>query len=109
MKTVLTKGEKLLFGLIGGLLLLLIAILAQFQVMTNNNGKMPILVSSVDSQVGNPETHFAFIDKEDINYFYLADIIPIGEGYMASLGDVVGFIGVFLIIVFGVLFVREKK
>lgn len=54
-------------------------------------GKMPIDYNRIQYDYVN-EDYFTFYDKDDINFWYFSDIIPIGSRAIASLGDLVMFI-----------------
>lgn len=53
-----------------------------FHVMMSNGGKMPVQ----DDYLGDYDQHFSFQDKDEVNNYYLTDIIRTGN-MMSSIGD----------------------
>jgi len=72
----------------------------QFQVMVSNGGLMPV-ESYYSGEID--EEHFAFKNKEEIKFYWYADIIGIGN-YKASLGDLFMITGISLVIGFFVTY-----
>ena len=54
-------------------------------------GKMPVDYNRIHYNYVN-EDYFTFYDKDDIDYWYFSDIIPMGSLGIASLGDVLMFL-----------------
>ena len=69
-------------------------------VVSENNCRMPVK----SNYIFKDDTHFSYIDKEDINFYLLADNIDIGVG-IASIGDLIMFVGFILTLVSGIFFV----
>jgi hypothetical protein len=66
--------------------------MANQYVIIENNCRMPVQTE----QRINTETHFSFVNLEDVNYSFLADTIKI-KRFFISIGDilmVLGFIGI---------------
>lgn len=85
--------ELFLILIIIFLVLVMTGISMNFVAITNNNCKMPVKSDFEYEKV----THKYFINKEDINYFYLVDIFPIKFGkhiIIASLGDFLITLGI---------------
>lgn len=71
-----------------GMLFMLVGASANFVAMTDNNGKMPFY-SQIDY---SSTTHFSFQNKDEINHYYLTDIIPFRNA-LFSIGDLIMFCG----------------
>lgn len=74
--------------------------------LTVNDGRMPVKSDSYFSE----DMHFSYQDKDDVNYHYLTDVIPLFSARFSA-GDVLLIIGVFGNISFLVklLKLRRKK
>jgi len=71
--------------------LCLLGATANFTVVYENDCRMPVYTSEYISS----NAHFAFEDKEEVEFFWLSDIIPIWQGY-ASIGDILYLSGTVL-------------
>ncbi len=49
----------------------------------SNGGKMPVLI---DYELSS-NRHFSYMDKNTVNYWYLTDIVYLGD-YILSIGDI---------------------
>jgi hypothetical protein len=77
-------------------------------VIVGNDGRMPVLSECEFST----DRHFSFQEKEEIHYYYLADIIKLKTSFsdkfaMVSIGDVFIFFA-FLLMFFSVIFFTIK-
>jgi len=77
-------------------------------VIIGNDGRMPVL-SDCDLST---DRHFSFQNKEEVNYYYFADIIELKTPFsdqtaMASIGDLCLFFA-FLLMVFSMAFFTIK-
>ena len=90
------KGMKLenrefeLLMLCLSLTLLFGGILLQYKVITSNDCKMPVPSGEYNAEMDYK--HFFFESKEDINYYYLSDIIVIYKEAF-SIGDLLIWLG----------------
>ena len=77
--------------------------------VATNDGKMPVLVAGYSYE---DNTHKLVNSKEEINSFYLADIISVGDLYF-SIGDILivcGCVGTFaLVFNQSIKYYREKR
>lgn len=117
------KTEKLInLFFIGYLIILLFVagLLCNALAITNNGGKMPVQLKYLSHIDGSSvysysnDKHFGFKDKEDINYYYLSDIIHIESLHTVySIGDILMYVGIFLIvihyIIIGIYMFQIKK
>ena len=92
-------------------IILLLGALANFTVIQNNNGRMPI--DLIEAQILDPDTYIFFEDKSQVDYYYLSDIIPFFSGRI-SFGDALMFVGLVginytLILNLFIDFKRRKK
>jgi len=70
------------------LIVIIIGICFNFVVMINNQGKMPVF-----SQYNLDDlSHFSYQNSSQVNYSFFADKFK-GFGWIASIGDIVMFLG----------------
>lgn len=86
------------------LVLVLVGTLLNFNVMMNNNGKMPVYFEYNYTSAG----HFSFQNKSEVPYWYLSDVIPIYIGKI-SIGDIFIISGIFLYIWIFVGYVKSIR
>ena len=73
--------------------------------MNENNGKMPV---KLDFYVNYEEQeHFYFVEKEEVNKYFLADITKIGN-HLYSLGDFIIYLGFALYLALAVLIIIQS-
>jgi hypothetical protein len=71
------------------MLIVMGGMLCNFLVIKSNHGQMPVYGYDM-----NTEDHVGFENKNSVDYYYLADIIPMPWiGAMFSIGDIIMFIG----------------
>jgi len=73
-------------------LLIMAGGMSNLNVEVVNGGKMPVYTAGI-LQPSDNITHFAFQDKNQVNFFYSSDIIKIGKSFF-SFGDFMIFIGI---------------
>jgi hypothetical protein len=83
------------------LLILIAGITSNFLVVTNNGGRMPFYSEQIADSGSTyiSESHFSFINKEEVKYYYLSDIIPLGDWMIVSIGDII-MAATFVLIIF---------
>lgn len=64
-----------------------------FLAVSHNEGRMPFPASYIYKS----DSHIAYQDKSEVNYWYLSDIIPI-KNMALSPGDIILYLSVFLLI-----------
>jgi hypothetical protein len=107
------KRYFLIFGLFVCTAFIFFGAVMNFLVITENRGKMPIAYDQIGFNYVD-EDYFTFHDKDNVKYWYLADIIPVVPkgGIIASLGDVTMFIslliGAYFMAYDSLLFYRSK-
>lgn len=71
-------------------LILSMGITMNFMVIQANEGKMPVSDKYLHQETsdGKLEKHMVYNDKEEINYYYLSDIIPFFDKFILSIGDI---------------------
>ena len=89
------------FGLI--LFLILFGAILNLLVLATNNGKMPVQVEPIYT-VNSPR-HFGFQDPNEVNNYYLTDIIDLGN-CIYSFGDLVMILGIVLLIINSIIILR---
>jgi len=84
------KQTKALFNLVFFLFLTMFGAMCNMMAVTTNHGRMPVYTSIAYST----KTHYSFDDPNEVNSFYLTDIIklPFTRRFF-SLGDVLVLIG----------------
>lgn len=91
--------RKAYLFLVLGIFFVVLGIAANFVVMTENDGKMPVWSDfNFDS-----DRHFRIYDVNDVNYLHLADIWEVW-GSILSIGDLLMAFGVFLWIMSGLVY-----
>lgn len=75
-------------------------------VITFNGGKMPV---KIYHEYLDSDRHFAFTDNNEVQNWWLADVIKIGY-YYVSIGDIIMILGTLsMIIILGVNIYDKKK
>ena len=64
----------------------------------SNGNRMPVQTH----MLVDDDTHFSFIDKSEVNNYWLTDIIGLKEWHMISIGDIMIYSGAVAIIYFGI-------
>lgn len=66
---------------------MLLGAVFNFIAIVENGGKMPVFVDrDLNGKNYATDTHFYYDSKNEVNYYHLTDIIPLGD-YIASVGD----------------------
>lgn len=103
------KREYELLFLCLGLTLVILGTVMQYKVIINNNCRMPVLDSP---NAEDSERHFNYLDKSEIEYWYLSDIIGV-ENERISIGDILIWMGYILILAFSIRYLikcaKEEK
>ncbi len=94
--------------IIYGLVIIMIGMTANFSVMINNGGKMPLYNPHNDYIWIGDDKHFYFSDKGEIELYLLADIFPFFRG-LASIGDLVMVVGYSFLVLSGIILSLEKR
>jgi hypothetical protein len=86
-----------------------IGLLLNYRVIMNNNGLMPVYISDKDYYIESNQ-HFVFSDKNEISYFYLADIFRIRNDFF-SIGDIIITFSLILtcLMVISLSYLRSKR
>ena len=93
------------------LLLVLLGAMLNMSVIVFNDGKMPVFMKATESiPQGLEDSYLVIEDKEDINYYYLGDILYI-KSLKFSIGDVLMVFGIFgiLIMLTQGIFIKLKR
>lgn len=106
----LTKREKYLLIAVLCISLSTVGVFLNLTVVNNNRCRMPVYT---ESYFVNDNKHFTFTEKEQVNYFFLTDIIHVYfvmESYN-SIGDVLIYSGSvsFFFFMMKFIFYKEKK
>ena len=72
--------------------------------MAINGGKMPV---QGDTPLVNENTHFLFQDKDEVEGYYLTDIVGFGR-YKWSIGDLIVIPTLIFIVLYGVYSIRNE-
>ena len=81
--------NRIILWFMMGSIILVFGGLLNVAAIASNGGKMPVY-TNLDY---NSSTHFTFQDKNEVNKFFLTDIIKIG-GVYHSLGDFFIYVGI---------------
>jgi hypothetical protein len=75
-----------------------------FAAVMDNGGRMPV---HTNLYVMNTDTHFSFVNQQEINHPFLADRFDIGKN-IYSIGDFLIFLGVLSFMTNASLYLRWK-
>ncbi len=82
----------LFFVLFLGMFIVYIGASFNFLAVLENGGRMP-----VQGIPATYEKHFAFEDKDEVNFYYFTDIIKI-RNYYVSIGDIILLMGAMVLV-----------
>lgn len=90
-----------------GAIFFILGMAMNFKVIVGNKGKMPVMSDFLFA--GYNETHFIYLDKTTVRYWYLSDIIYVGKFIIFSIGDLFVWFGTGFIVFYSILNIKAIR
>jgi len=107
----LIRTIKMYQLIILALIIFIIGIYFNFYVMINNGGKMPVKLYDSPYDYESSK-HFSFNNNEEVKFWILSDMIPIGYSRL-SIGGIYIFCGIIIMVYVNLLnlkfFINKRK
>jgi hypothetical protein len=104
MKYKVPFRESLLVWILFFMMMVMIGCTFNFYVIVGNGGKMPVQ----SFYKFETDSHFSFVEGDEVNYFYLTDIIPLGKSIW-SIGDFIMLFGTGCFFLLGLIYIINLK